>query len=143
MTNSPAAHADAFKALLGAAAPLLGKVVDTVKVNATGGLVRDNYAVVYAGGPEVLDDDRYTATQRADSTSEWEPTVRYVGIDANSARLMFAAGQTALIGKTLTISGRVNDRIRFLGADRVEEDRNVTPSLFYVDAEYAYTSRPA
>lgn len=138
-----AEHANAVKTLLGANQPLTGKVDDTVRVNATGGLVRANYAVLYFGGPDEIDDDRYTSPQLATSKAGWEFTVRYVGVDANSARLMFSAGNSALLRQTPTVAGRRCDPIRYISSDPVEEDRNVTPSLFYVDADYSLVSRPA
>lgn len=132
----------AFKAALSEPAILAGKVETTVRVTTNNELVRANYVIVFPSVP-VLDDARYTVLQDRDSTRELEYDVRVVAVDADGVLLLADAVMGQMLGRVLTVAGRVCDPIR-MPQDNVEEGAVSFDSkarLFMLDMTFRFTSR--
>ena len=136
-----AGHFEAFKAAI----PTPVAAHDTIApLAADGQLVRASYAVLHdigADGPP--SDERWTAAQRATSKVTWRYVVKSVGTTPFAARSVDSAIATGLIGKTLTVSGRICDPLRLDDVGDVKTDTSVSPPLFYVEADYLLRSQPA
>lgn len=126
-----------------AVGPLTGRVYDTVRIDSTGNLVREAYAVLYGGTPDRLTDERYTAAQRPGSRAFYTYTVRAVAPDPGGVRAVTNTAINNLVGKTLTIPSRVCAPITLELGDDVQEDESVTPPMFYSDTEFQLISAPA
>lgn len=129
------AHFTAMKARLETHPQLAGKVYDSARVG-TNGLIRDNYVVLFGLGPDVLDDDRLSAPQLADSDAEYVYPVRAIGTTTAAVRLLSQAVFDQLVGHELVVPGRISSRIKLDDSGPVEVDDSVSPPLFYADAEY-------
>lgn len=137
------AEFDALRAAAKETAGFATKVETVVKVNADGSPVRGNYVVLSPSVPD-LDDERYTAPQRADSTRRCRTDVRFVAVDTDGLLAMVEAIHGSLIGRTLVVSGRTCTRIRLLPG--VEEGRvrfDATSRLVYLDETLEFWSRRA
>jgi hypothetical protein len=135
-----ALHFNAMRALLEADELLDGHVEDTARVDQTGLPIRDNYVILFGGGPDVLDDDRLAAPQLPDSDAEFSYTVRSVAIDADGARMLSGRAFSRFVGVVPTVEGRKCRRIRHTGGAPVVADNSVRPPLFYCDDDYALNS---
>lgn len=134
-------HYAAVKARLEAAAVLTGRVHSAMAFAADGKPIRTAYVILYGGGPDDLDDDRFTAAQSVDSTAEYVYPVRAVGPTADSALATASVAFAQLVGAKLTVTGRRLDAIRHTFSRPVEMDDSVKPPLFYCDDEYTLVSR--
>ena len=135
-------HFDAVKAQLGATPMTANQVYDIARTN-TSGLIRANYLILFGGPPEDLDDDRYSAAQRLDSTADYIYTVRAVGTTPAAVRMWTDAALTQLVGAVLVIPGRKCDPIRLDDSTAIQEDKGATPSLYYSDTDYLLRSSRA
>jgi hypothetical protein len=140
MTGMNQDHYDAVQALLELDDALLGRVVDTVKLDAEGRLVRENYAVLYGGSPAELGGDRLRKSQVVDDNAVFDFVVRSVGVDAAAARATSQHVIDQLAGSTLTIAGRYCRPIKHTGGDRARPENSVKPPLFYIDDEFELRS---
>ena len=122
---------------------LAGKVYDTVRLDATGGVIRDNYVILYS--PVALDipQTRFTEIPTFASDVEFESDLKVVGISGQAVRQMLARVMTQLIGYKTTITGRQPARISLGSQGRVREDTSVKPFLYFAEASIEWTSRPA
>lgn len=138
------AHFDAVFARLVADPALAPRMFDsTVPKNDDGTPRQDQYAILYGGGPDVLDSNRFTASQAANSDAEFTYRVRSVSTTPNGVRSVSSHVLTQLAGFVPVITGRACGPMRLTRASEVEEDTNVKPSLWFSDDEYGLTSRRA
>lgn len=70
-------------------------------------------------------------------------TTHSVGTTADQALWVADRVQAQLVGHVLIVPGRVCRRLRHPVGRPVEEDDDVTPSLFYVADQWDFTSDPA
>lgn len=101
------------------------------------------YVVLFGGGPDDLDDQRFTKAQDVDSDATYVYTTRCVSTTAAGVRSTLKHVTTQLVGFIPTISGRTCNPIRLTHSDNVEVDPSVKPPLFYCDAEFTLVSRRA
>lgn len=132
----------ALKSQIEGTAMLANRVYDTVRFDANGGLVRDNYVVLYSPTPLDVPQERLTQAATFDDTVEFEVDVRVVGVNAASARVFMGKLSQQLIGHMLTITGRQPARVTLGSAGRVLPDTSVKPFLYYADMSFEWTSRP-
>ncbi|RLP76331.1 hypothetical protein D9V32_05530 [Mycetocola tolaasinivorans] len=121
---------------------LAGRVFDAARLDAKGGLVRDNYLIIRITR-DSLGDDRLAAPQLPDSDAEYYIDVRAVATTPAGARLLLTSADAQLLEGPLLVRQRkctrpVCDVIR-----PMDTDMSVTPPLFYVDAGYSFGSRRA
>jgi hypothetical protein len=137
-------HFTAMQARLEADATLTGKVFAAARVADNGTLIRDQYVILFGGGPEVLDDDRFTAPQRATSKAEFVYTVRAISVTADGALAVATKVLNQLVGFVPTITGRVCERIRLDEGSFGESkaDASAMPPLYFLDADYVLVTRP-
>lgn len=141
---SASAHYEAFFARLNADSMLAGKGADSVKLTTGNEAVRANYWILYASTPGDLDDERYTAEQRADSKAVYRYDFRAVGTTREAVLTFVDRANGQAIGYRLSVSGRECDAVHLLPeveGGRVQYDRETR--LFYLDQTYEFTSRPA
>ena len=138
-------HFAAVKARIETDTALAGKGYDSVRLDGTGGLVRETYWILYGGGMDELDDNRFTSVQRANSRADLTYTVRAVANTADLVRSVTAKASAKLVGFVPVVAGRKCDPIRMPpgGMDDVEDDNSVKPPMFYQDTEYVLRSSPA
>jgi hypothetical protein len=122
---------------------LAGRVYDTVRLDANGALIRDNYVVLYSPVPLDVPQDRFTMTPTFVGTVEFESDVRVVGTTAATVRQMMSRVSTQMIGHGLTITGRQPARVTLGSSGRVLPDTSVKPFLYYADMSFEWTSRAA
>lgn len=134
-----AAVQKAVEARIREGAGMADRVFDTARIDAKGGLIRDNYTVVgvsLAG----LDEGRLSAAHRADSPGEYFIDVRGVGTTSDAARLMLDRAKTQLLSARLSAPKLRFQQVAFERETKIETDMSVTPPLFYADAEYTVRS---
>ena len=119
------------------------RVYDTVRLDAAGGLIRDNYVILYSPVPLGVPQERFTVVQTFADTVEFEADLRVVGMDAKTARRMFGRVKSQLIGHMLTITGRQPAKVMLGSSGRTLPDTSVKPFLYYADMSVEWTSRPA
>lgn len=134
----------AFKTELGVPAVLSGRVFAAVRYTDAGELVRDNYVVAKPNFADI-DDRRYTSLQRFGSAELCEFDARFVATTPDGVLLLLEAALEHLLGRVLTVAGRVCDPIR---VDRTANDRtgmqfDKTARLHYLDTTFTFTSRSA
>lgn len=136
-------HFNAIKARIEAESTLAGDVHDTVRIDAEGGLIRDNYVILYRSPPESIGSGRFNAV--ADSSSEltFIFDVRAVGTSAAMCGAVLDKVMAQLVGFRLVVAGRSCTPIRLESSGRVTADQSVKPFLFYADAGFEFVSRPA
>lgn len=134
---------DALFALANGGA-LSGKVFDTVREDAQGTLVRDQYVILYHTTPEASSERFNLPATMSNSALELEFDVRAVGTTARGAARTLEAFLTRTVGQTLTVSGRqVTPLTVGVSGSRVQTDKSVSPPLYYQDASVLCVSRPA
>jgi hypothetical protein len=132
-------HFLAFKLLLSAGI-LADKIYTTVRVT-NGAPVRANYIVIFPDSPSELNDNRFTARQRADSRAVYRYDVRVVAVDAEGL-LLLADAVVGVIGKTPVVAGRTCDPVSMVPA--VEEGKGRYDSvtdLHYMDMTFEFVSQ--
>ena len=135
------AEFDAVTARLRASTVLANKVEDTFKLDSDGRLVRGNYVVVYFGRPGEFLADRFAGGQIADDNGLYEFTVRCVGVDPGTVRLLLQEVDAQLIGWVPQIQGRKCSSVRFVEGDGTPHaDNSVSPPLFFADADFEFWS---
>jgi hypothetical protein len=122
---------------------LAGRVYDTVRLDSSGVLIRDNYVILYAPVPLEVPQDRVTLVPSFAGPVVFESDVRVVGTTAATVRVMMGRVTTQLIGHGLTIVGRQPARVSLGSAGRVLPDTSVKPFLYYADLSVEWTARPA
>lgn len=134
----------AMKTRAEAEATLTGKVVNTVRVDNNGTLIRDQYVILFGGGPERLDDDRFTAPQKPTSKAEFVFPTRSVSVTPDGALAVATKLMNQFVGFTPTITGRICERIQLDEGSfsEVKIDDSVLPPLYFVDADYTLVTRP-
>lgn len=136
------AHFSAFKALLLAVSILSNKVFANVRIT-NGAPVRANYVVAFPDAPADLDDNRFTATQRADSTARYRYDVRVVAVDADGL-LLLADAVLSLIGERPVVAGRACERIKLVpGVEEGKARYDSATDLHYLDLSFEFESRRA
>lgn len=133
------AEFDAVKARL-ASVNANYKVYDGLAVDESGKPFTGSYYVLYGGGPDVVDDGRFTKGQDAQSDRELSYTVRCVSPTAQGARVLAELAFAQLVGWTPTVAGRRCRPIRHTGSDPATLDSNVLPAVFYADDDYELIS---
>lgn len=135
-------HFAAFRALLLAVAVLVGKVYDNVR-RVDGKPVRANYIVLFPDAPAELNDNRFTARQRADSRSKWRYDVRIVATTADGL-LGLADAVMTVIGKIPAVSGRRCDPVSLVpGVEEGKGRFDPVTDLHYLDLSFEFQSRRA
>lgn len=135
-------HFAAFRALLLAVAVLVGKVYDNVR-RVDGKPVRANYIVLFPDAPAELNDNRFTARQRADSRSKWRYDVRIVATTADGL-LELADAVMTVIGKIPAVSGRRCDPVSLVpGVEEGKGRFDPVTDLHYLDLSLEFVSRRA
>lgn len=136
------AHFAAFKALLVAVAILSNKVFTAVR-KTNGALVRTNYVVAFPDAPADLDDQRYSARQRAASKARYRFDVRVVAVDADGL-LLLADAVLSIIGERPAVAGRKCDPITLVpGVEEGKARHDPTADLHYMDLSFEFWSREA
>ncbi|MDR7189781.1 hypothetical protein J2Y46_002607 [Microbacterium sp. BE35] len=133
----------ALKTRIEAGTGLAGKVYDTVRLDAAGALIRDNYVVLYAPVPVDTPQERFSQVQTFADTVEFEVDFRVVGVSPQAVRLTLSRVLTQLVGHQVAITGRVPAKVTVSGGSRVREDQSVKPFLYYADASAEWVSRPS
>lgn len=133
----------ALKARIEAGTGLAGRVYDTVRLDATGVLIRDNYVVLYAPVPVDVPQERFSQVQTFADTVEFEVDFRVVGVNPGAVRLTMSRVLGQLVGHQVVITGRHPAKLTAAGGSRVREDQSVKPFLYYADASAEWVSRPS
>lgn len=136
-------HYAAVKAQIETDSALAGKGYDSARRDTAGALIRDTYWILFGGGPDDLDDNRFMKTQDVDSAAEYVYTARAVSVTADGCRAVTDKIIAATVGKTLTVTGRTLDPLRLTSSDPVDADESVKPPLYYADTELTLVSRRA
>lgn len=129
---------DAVKVLLESVPLLSGRVRDTVH-DRDGGLVRDNYVVLYGAGPDSLDDGRYGSIPRPDSDAEYTLPGKAVGMTPGVVRDALTAVRS-IVGRKPVVPGRRCDPVT-IEFESVKVDNSVSPPLYFSDFFVSFTSR--
>lgn len=122
---------------------LANRVFDTVRLSADGGLIRDNYVILYSPVPLDVPQDRVSLVPTFAGTVEFESDIRVVGVDAKTVRIMLGRVKTQLLGPGLTVAGRQPAVVRLGSSSRTVPDTSVKPFLYYADMSVEWTSRAA
>ncbi|MFZ4843952.1 hypothetical protein [Mycetocola saprophilus] len=140
MTGQLEQHQAAIEERVRGGEGLAGRVFDAARLDSKGGLVRDNYVIVTVARGS-LGDERLTAPQRADSDADYYIDIRTVATTAAAARMLLDRTEQQLLNGPLAVQGRACTSV-VCGVTRpIATDMTVTPPLFYVDADYSFTSR--
>lgn len=135
-------HYLAFQALMLAIPVLANKIFSNVRIT-NGQPVRANYIVHFADAPAELNDNRFTARQRADSRSKWRYDVRIVATTADGL-LELADAVMTVIGKVPVVSGRRCDPVSLVpGVEEGKGRFDPVTDLHYMDLTFSFTSRRA
>lgn len=136
------AHFAALKTLADAGS-LTGRIFDTVRVNDGGGLIQDQYVILYRSAPDV-ESDRFTKVANTGDVLTFEWDVRAVGTTAELAAATLEAFLVRVVGQSLTVSGRSCTPLTVgVSGGRAVPDQSVKPHLFFVDASVSCVSRPS
>lgn len=136
-------HFNAIKGRIEGDAALVGKVFDTVRLDDAGGLIRDNYVILYRSAPSSFDNGRLTAVSQYASEATFLVDFRAVGTSATQCGAVMDKVLTQLLGHRLLVTGRVCSPIVLDSSDPVRADQSVKPFLFYQDAAVEFVSSPA
>lgn len=135
-------HYLAFQALMLAIPVLANKIFSNVRIT-NGQPVRANYIVHFADAPAELNDNRFTARQRADSRSKWRYDVRIVATTADGL-LELADAVMTVIGKIPVVSGRRCDPVSLVpGVEEGKGRFDPVTDLHYMDLTFSFVSRRA
>lgn len=135
-------HYLAFQALMLAIPVLANKIFSNVRIT-NGQPVRANYIVHFADAPAELNDNRFTARQRADSRSKWRYDVRIVATTADGL-LGLADAVMSVIGKVPVVSGRRCDPVSLVpGVEEGKGRFDPVTDLHYLDLSFEFVSRRA
>ena len=133
-------HYLAFQALMLAIPVLANKIFSNVRIT-NGQPVRANYIVHFADAPAELNDNRFTARQRADSRSKWRYDVRIVATTADGL-LELADAVMTVIGKIPAVSGRRCDPVSLVpGVEEGKGRFDPVTDLHYLDLSFEFQSR--
>ena len=137
-----AATFSAFSTLV-AGLPGIPDIDEIERVTTGGEAVRANYVVVYPPAIPDLDDQRYTAPQRAVSRAVHRFDVRPVATSADGLLFLVDALMGGLIGASLSVPGRVVEPLRLVpGVEEGAARYDRTARLFYMDLTFETISRP-
>lgn len=140
-----AEHFDALQARIEADPDLAGRVSDTVRTVTGGGLVRDQYVILYRSGPGFEVDRLAAVPQFGSSTLAFTVDARIVGTSPTQVVKTLDRFLGQVVGHSLVVSGRVCAPIEIEQADigRVTPDTSVAPYLYYCDVTFDLISDPA
>jgi hypothetical protein len=138
-----AGHIAAVKARLTDGTALAGKLYDSARLDSNGVLIRDTYAILYGGTPDVLDDGRQSSPQAAMSDAEFVYTFRSVSPTVDGCRAVQQIALTRLTGFVAALSGRTCSPIVLTSSGDPRPDMSVNPPIFYADDEYTLRSSRA
>lgn len=119
-----------------------GRVYDTVRLDANGALIRDNYVIQYSPVPVDVPEYRYTGLESFAGAVEFDNDFRVVGLNAATVRQMTGRLVEHLVGHKLAITGRAPAAIRLGEVGKTVPDTSVKPFLYYADVSIEWTSRP-
>lgn len=136
-------HFNAIKARIENDAALTGKVFDTVRIDDAGGLIRDNYVILYRSGPDSYVNGRLTAVSQYASEANFIVEIRAVGTSTVSCGAVTDKVMNQLIGHILNVPGRVCSPITKDSSNKVITDQSVKPFLYYQDSAVEFVSSPA
>jgi len=136
-------HFNAIKARIEGDTALTGKVFDTVRIDDAGGLIRDNYVILYRSPADQVASNRFNAVADSQAELTFIVDVRAVGTSAVQCGAVLDKVMTQLVGYRLVVAGRSCTPIRLESSGRVTADQSVKPFLFYADAGFEFVSRPA
>lgn len=119
------------------------EVVDALKYDDNGDLVRDTYIIAFPALVSGIEQARAT------SPVDFDNGIRTVTLDlqavspkATTAAKALSRAMGALVGKTIAVTGRTCDPIRLQMATGVADDRSILPPIYYVDGSVQITTRP-
>lgn len=130
----------AFKARLESSPILAGKVYPIVRKDADGP-VRANYVVARSSKPDRVTDARFTSVDTFDSDRRYTYNVRVVAVDAGGLDVLGEAVARALLGFTLTVSGRSCSPIELVPDVEDGDGYDRTADLYYRDFGFRFWSR--
>lgn len=134
-------HYEALQSRIEAGEGLSGKVHDTVRLDATGGLIRDQYVILYNPVPLDFTVDRYTGLPSYEGTTDWECDFRVVGNSPSRVRATLARVLAQLVGHRLVVAGRQPALLTVAAGSRIREDQSVKNFLYFADGSVEWTSR--
>jgi len=112
-------------------------------LDAKGQIVHGSYVILYDLGPDGLDDQRFTAGQRADSTATYRAVAKVVAESPFAVRQVLKVVDGLLIGARLTVTGRALDPVRLDSAGAIKRDTDISPPLYFAENDYTAVSREA
>lgn len=115
------------------------RVYDVVRMNGDKPF-RDNYVILWPDSPR-LDDGRFTALQRPQSTMRYRFDTRVVATSMDALLLFQDAVRERLVGVTIPVPGRVTGPVRLVAA--VEEGRllnDASANLLHVTETFEFLS---
>jgi len=136
------AHFQAFKARL-ESNPSLHVYDHDAPLDADGQVVHATYVILYDLGPDDLDDDRFTAPQRADSTATYRCVAKIVAETPFAVRQVLKVVDGLLIKAKLTVQGRSVDPVRLDNAGPIKRDTDISPPLYFAENDYTAVTREA
>lgn len=136
-------HFDAVEARLEADTDLAGRVHDTVRLDANGGLIRDQYVILYRSVPESIVSGRFNMIPEADSDVTFMVDVRAVGTSPKKCGAVMDRILTQLVGHRLVVAGRSCAPLVLDSSSRIVADQLVKQFMYYADVGFELTSRPA
>lgn len=128
---------------LAAVGLLEDRVFDTVRVDPDGGLIRDQYLILYRSTPEEIASERFMKAATFDDALTFEWDFRAVGVTAGAAGDVAVTFLRNVIGGRLVVAGRACTPIAGGASGRVLPDTSVRPHLFTVTGSVTTISRPA
>lgn len=137
-------RAEHFEAMLARARerPALEVHDTTVPLNSDGTVARRQYVVLHDLGADELGDERYTAPQQATSACTMRYVARCVGVDPTAARHIADAVRAQFLRWVPTVPGRSCWPVVLDQEGDVEEDRDVSPPLSFIDIDFTFRSNP-
>lgn len=130
-------------AQLKGSAKLADKTHDSLRLDPDGGLIQDNYVVLFT--PTMGDLSGLSVTKEPDLSADipFEVEVRVVGTSVATARKMLSVATGRFIGFRVTADGRQPVMLRCTGTTPVRPDTDVKPFLYWASAFFSWTSRKA
>lgn len=133
----------ALKARMELSPVMVGKVFDTLRMNPDGGLIRDNYVLLFSPLPVNVPQTRLAQVQTFADDVEFEVDLRVIAVNPAGVRLWASKVMQQLVGHQVAITGRQPAKLTVSGGSRVREDQSVKPFLYFSDLSLEWVSRAA
>lgn len=136
-------HFQSFKALIESLAGI-PEVHTNIRRSTSGDPIRANYVVVWPPTIPSLDDGRYLASQRADSSARFRFDVMPVGTTPDAVMAFTDTILAATVGHVFTVPGRRIDAARLVpGVEEGGAHYEHASDLHYTDFTIELRSSPA